>query len=268
MAGEEGKPASLNDEVRRIWNANAAFWDERMGEGNDFHRVLVEPSQAAMLRLKSGERVLDVACGNGQFARWMSKQGADVLAFDVAEVFVERAREKGVPGPGTIEYRVLDATDPEALGTIPAGEFDAAVCTMALMDMSSIGSLLSTLPSLLKPSGRFVFSQVHPCFKSSPCRMVHEADEVEEGLKQRYGVHVFEYIRSFAYKGVGMVGQPELQYYFHRPLKDLFKACFKAGFVLTGLEEPVFPEGLDSLFGKVHAEIPAALVTRWELRRV
>ncbi|MCX6037491.1 MAG: hypothetical protein NTW99_06325 [Chloroflexi bacterium] len=30
-----------NDETRSAWDANAAFWDARMGEGNDFVNVLL-----------------------------------------------------------------------------------------------------------------------------------------------------------------------------------------------------------------------------------
>jgi len=44
------------------------------------------------LDVRPGERVLDVACGNGQFAREMARFGASILAFDVSETFVERAR--------------------------------------------------------------------------------------------------------------------------------------------------------------------------------
>ena len=39
---------------------------------------------------------------------------------------------------------------------------------------------------------------------------------------------------------VGMIGEPEAHYYFHRPLGQLLGACFAAGFVLDGLEEPSF----------------------------
>lgn len=34
----------LNDEVKAIWNANAEFWDSKMGEGNAFHKTLIEPT--------------------------------------------------------------------------------------------------------------------------------------------------------------------------------------------------------------------------------
>jgi len=41
-------------------------------------------------------------------------------------------------------------------------------------------------------------------------------------------------------RGVGMIGEPEPHYYFHRPLGQLLGECFAAGFVLDGLEEPAF----------------------------
>ena len=61
--------AHLNDESNDIWERNADFWDERMGEGNRFHNTLVRPAQERLLDIRPGERALDVACGNGNFAR-------------------------------------------------------------------------------------------------------------------------------------------------------------------------------------------------------
>lgn len=29
------------DSVKDIWNANAEFWDKRMGEGNDFQNIML-----------------------------------------------------------------------------------------------------------------------------------------------------------------------------------------------------------------------------------
>ena len=39
-------------------------------------------------------------------------------------------------------------------------------------------------------------------------------------------------------KGIGIVGQPQAHYYFHRPLGVLLTACFDAGFVMDGFIEP------------------------------
>ena len=41
------------------WNANAAFWDERMGDaGNDFVNVLIWPPTERLLDLLPGQSVL------------------------------------------------------------------------------------------------------------------------------------------------------------------------------------------------------------------
>lgn len=55
--------------TRDAWNRNAAFWDRRMGEGNDFVEVLTWPATVRLLDLQPGQRVLDVACGNGLTSR-------------------------------------------------------------------------------------------------------------------------------------------------------------------------------------------------------
>ena len=39
-----------------------------MGEGNAFHKLLIEPNQIKLLKIRRGDLILDVACGNGQFA--------------------------------------------------------------------------------------------------------------------------------------------------------------------------------------------------------
>ena len=86
--------AALERETVEIWDRNADFWDEGMGEGNAFHKNLIEPTQLRLLSLESGERVLDIACGNGQFARKMASLGAEVLAVDAAPRMIENAQRR------------------------------------------------------------------------------------------------------------------------------------------------------------------------------
>lgn len=78
-------PKGLNERTRDAWNRNAAFWDQWMGdEGNDFQRLLVWEPTERMLDIQSGERVLDVACGNGNFSRRLAARGARVVGIDFA----------------------------------------------------------------------------------------------------------------------------------------------------------------------------------------
>src|SRR6516164_2841735 len=119
---------ALNQEVRDIWNQNASFWDERMGEGNAFHRTLIEPTQERLLNVRAGQRILDVACGNGQFARRLAGLGAHVLGVDISERMIEHARERTADPTERIEFRTLDCTHIDALMTLGEKQFDAAVC--------------------------------------------------------------------------------------------------------------------------------------------
>jgi len=232
-------------QTTEIWDALAEWWDDKIGDGNDFQDYLIEPATEKLLALKSGELVLDIACGAGRFTRRMAALGARITAIDHSEKFIRRAQERAGDTAERITYRVLNATDPEAL--LPLGEkrFDAAVCTMALMDMSSIEPLISTLPQLLKPGGRFVFSVTHPVFNSGTSRLVAEQQDIEGKLVARYGVTVTDYAKPSHNMGLGIFGQPVPQHYFHRSISLLFNTCFKHGFVLDGMEEPTFPDDAD-----------------------
>ena len=256
-----------NAETREAWDENAAFWDQRMGEGNEWVEVLVWPATERLLGLHPGERVLDIACGNGLTSRRLAALGAEVVAFDFSEEMIAHARRRTTEHGDRIEYQVLDATDEKALLALGAGRFDAALCSMALFDMAEIEPLLRALARLLRPAGRFVFSVLHPCFNSARIQQVAEMEDREGEIVTTYSVKVSGYMTPTISRGVAIAGQPKPQLYFHRPLHALLGACFEAGFVLDGLEERAFPA--DQVTGRLPLswsghfhEIPPVLVAR------
>ena len=268
MSAEKESDA-LNAETREIWDRNAEWWDEQTGEGNEFQNILIGPATERLLALRPGEAVLDVACGNGAFSRRMAELGAEVVAFDFSERFLERAKARTTEHADRIDYRLVDATDEGQLLALGERRFDAAVCTMALMDMATVEPLMSGLSRLLKAGGRFVFSVLHPCFNSSDgFRLVAGQEDRAGELVTEHSVQVWRYLSRSTAKGVGIPGQPVPQNYFHRPLGALFAACFDAGFVLDGLEEPAFgpeAEATRPLGWVNYKEIPPVLVARARL---
>ncbi len=250
--------------VKDIWNANAEFWDRRMGEGNFFHKNLIEPTQLKMLDLKPGQKILDIACGNGQFARKMAEIGGKVTAIDFSENFIAIAKAKSSKG---IKYKVIDATKTADLQKLSGTKYDAIVCTMAFMDMENIQTLINFSPGLLKKQGCFIFSLCHPCFNSGEFILVHERDDAGGELKTKYSVKVRNYQVEKRYLGVGMSGQPEPQFYFHRRISTILNYFFQNGFVLDAYEEPSFKEPRDAvrIYDNVFQNIPPALVCRLKL---
>jgi 2-polyprenyl-3-methyl-5-hydroxy-6-metoxy-1,4-benzoquinol methylase len=252
----------LAKESQRIWNQNARWWDARMGEGNDWHTRLIAPAVMRLLELRAGETVADLACGNGLLSREMARQGARVMGCDFSAEFLECARARSAEYGDRIEYRFMDLADAEQLAGLGAEQFDAAVCNMAIMDMASIRPLLEAAARALRPRGRFVFSILHPCFNTNGTRLIAERDDVS-GVQ--YAVRVDRYLGLTPEAGIGIAGQPEAHYYFHRPLSVLLAACFAAGFVVDGWEEPA-PGAVNRsgnpLTWDNYTEIPPILVVR------
>ncbi|MFW6074050.1 MAG: class I SAM-dependent methyltransferase, partial [Chloroflexota bacterium] len=139
-----------------LWDNIAGWWDDAIGDGNRTQDLLEAPSDR-LLRIEPGDRVLDIACGAGRYARRMAEAGAIITAIDQSEAFLSRARQRSQGYEESITYRQIDAADREALLALGESQFDAAVCTMAIMDMAVISPLISTLPALLKPGAPFVF---------------------------------------------------------------------------------------------------------------
>src|SRR5260370_38243037 len=100
MDVSDGEFQGLNEEVREIWDKNADYWNERMGDGNDFHRILIGPTQERLLNLQPGETVVYIGGGNAQFARRMAQLGAHVRALALSARMFDSAVTKM---PGTTE---------------------------------------------------------------------------------------------------------------------------------------------------------------------
>lgn len=236
---------ALNDEVRQQWNLKADFWDALHGdEGNAFHRYLVSPAAERLLGMQPGELALDVGCGNGTFARRMADLGARVVATDISDKLIERAKARSEGR--RIAYHVIDATDEAALVALGEGRFDAAVCNMAMMDMASIQPMLRAVRRLLKADGRFVFTIMHPCFNSTVATFVMESTERDGRLVDQVFLKLSDYLQVGTRISAGAPNEPSPHYVFHRPLHMLLSQCFQVGFVLDGVEEPAFPLGIES----------------------
>lgn len=239
--GSEVNPdaaSDANERTRQAWDENAEFWNDRMGDGNDFVRVLSWPATERLLAVEPGERFLDIACGNGLTSRRIAALGAtEVVACDFAPRMLEAARGYAEHAE-RIEYHLVDATDEAALRALgAAGSFDGALCAMALFDMAEIEPTFRALSGLVREGGRFVASVIHPAFNNNGTALTIETED----LVTRRGVRVWEYMTSSARPAVAIEGAPTNHLLFHRPLQELLAPAFAAGWVLDGLEERAFP---------------------------
>lgn len=205
----------LADKSRDIWDKLADWWDEQLGpEGNSPSGYLFAAEVTHLLDPKPGQRVLEIACGNGWQARRLAAMGVHVTATDFSARLLERARQHTTRAGLSVEYRPLDVTKQDDWEKLPAAPFDAAVCNMALMDMADISLLFPQLARRLKPGAPFVFSIVNP---------------EGRGLADTTSGKILT--------GIGLPDQPFRHYYFHRSVAELTSLAQQAGFRIDHTEE-------------------------------
>lgn len=98
--------------MRRYFSDLADGWDQRTGADDAGH---LAPIAAAMLHVSPApERILDIGCGTGAGALFMSREfpQARVRGIDLSEEMIRRATAKvGLDPEGRIAFRVGDASD-------------------------------------------------------------------------------------------------------------------------------------------------------------
>jgi 2-polyprenyl-3-methyl-5-hydroxy-6-metoxy-1,4-benzoquinol methylase len=266
----DNNDAKLNVESRDIWDTNAEAWDNKIGSGGGWQTTVIAPIVERMLNIQPGERVLDIACGNGQFSRRLAELGASVVASDFSPKLIELAKRRTTERADRIVYHIADATDEAQLLALAGRDnqrFDVAVCINALMDMPAIEPVFRAVAKLLTPDGRFVFSIMHPCFNGLAITMQPELADYDQ--VPTYSIKVSRYLSADVTKGLAISEQPVQQYYWHRPLHALFNSAFSSGLVMDRLEEPPTTSDAPSkdAFHWSNYDMPPLLFARLRLAR-
>jgi 2-polyprenyl-3-methyl-5-hydroxy-6-metoxy-1,4-benzoquinol methylase len=224
-----------------------------MVAGETWQREYIAPAVEDLLMPVKGKRILELACGNGEFARRLTELGASVVATDFSSAMIEVARGHD----SDIDYRLVDATDEDVLRSLGApSSFDAIVSNMAIMDMRDIQPLARATIEFVHPGGRFVVSTLHPAFNSGLAMRVTEESEDDTGVLRTHWVKMSRY-QTIASKGVAIEGQPTTQWYFHRPIELILEPFFKNGWIVDAFREPVLASS------RFFSDIPGILVVRF-----
>ena len=126
---EQGAQAAVKSDLAAIKTRQQAAWSS-----GDYALIgttlqIVGEELCEALDVRAGQRVLDVAAGNGNASLAAARRGCEVMATDYVPALLERARERAQAERLVIEFRQADA---EALPFDDAS-FDAVVSTFGVM---------------------------------------------------------------------------------------------------------------------------------------
>jgi len=218
------KPSSIT-----LWDQASRWYDSLVGtQGTGFQKDIIMPGVVKMLRAKKGDRILDLACGQGVFSRFLSRKGMRVEGLDSSVELINYAKSRSNP---SVRFQVGDVTDPK---NFVKDRFDGMACLMAIQNIENLQALFNNAALGLKSQGHFVAVMTHPCFRIP--RQTHWGWDEEKKIEYRRVDH-YRTEMNIPILTPPFANKDSFTLTYHRPLESYFAALAGAGFVVDGLEE-------------------------------
>ena len=261
IATQARRKVAAPERIDTGWDSVAPWYAQLLSEARSAPlEEVVLPGTLALLQPARGERVLDLACGEGTFARRLVQVGCHVTGVDASNDLLTMGRSHG----DGVEYHCADARD---LASLKLRDMDAVTCVMALMNIDPLDAVFKSLAAALKPGGRFVGVMLHPAFRTPR--------QTSWGLERdRQGTNHYRRIDGYLSPGqfeivmnpgaVAAGDKPVTTWTFHRPVQWYVRMLARNGLLLEGMEE--WPAARlardDAAMARLQREIPMFLALR------
>lgn len=116
--------------------------------GGELQRMIAD------LPLRGGERVLDLACGDGVYSVWLAERvgaGGEVVGVDIAPAYLQRARQHAAASG--LDARISFRQGDIARLPFPDDAFDLAWCAHSLYSLPDPVAALRELRRVVRPGG-------------------------------------------------------------------------------------------------------------------
>lgn len=220
----------MNTGKRTSWGHVAKWYDEHLTGEDTYHAKVVFPNLLRLMSVKNGENILDLPSGQGAFSKLLAKEGATVVAVDVAKELIAIAERERVPG---VRYFVSPS---HHLDMLPDASVDKCAMVLGIQNIKDVDGTMKEIQRALKVGGRLFVVMNHPAFRiphasswqwdKSAARQYRRIDaylsESEASIDMRPGSRSDERVETVSY---------------HRPLQWYVKTLAKNGLAIDRLEE-------------------------------
>jgi ubiquinone/menaquinone biosynthesis C-methylase UbiE len=211
-----------------LWDEHAQWWIDGFTNGVDPEYV-EQIIPLAVEELAGHQYVLDLGCGDGQIARALAENGAEVLGVDPTQLHIDIATQRG----GGPQYVLGGATNIPA----PDNSFDAVVACLVFEHIDQLEEAMAEVARVLKPGGQFSFFLNHPLLQTPGSGWIddHIIDPPEQYW--RIGPYLVET------ETIEEVEKDVFIRFVHRPLSRYINALIANGLSIERMVEPSPPPG-------------------------
>ncbi|MBI5654694.1 class I SAM-dependent methyltransferase [Candidatus Uhrbacteria bacterium] len=211
------------------WGKSADWYNVLLEQGGTYQSDLILPNLKRLVAPKKGEKILDLACGQGFFSREFALAGARVCGVDISPELIAKAK---IMSPSLkIDYQVSPAHE---LDAFEDGSFDKVISVLAIQNIHNPDEVFKACERVLVPNGSLFLVLNHPAFRI-PTHSSWGWDD-QDGVQYR---RVDRYLSEFKSEIQMHPGSnsSEVTFSYHRPLQTYFKWLRSAGFQVRNVEE-------------------------------
>ncbi|MBF8249584.1 MAG: Methyltransf 11 protein [Candidatus Levybacteria bacterium] len=207
---------------------NVANWYDQLLEKDDdsYQKRLILPNLLRLVEAKKGEIIVDLACGQGFFAREFSKLGAKVIGVDISPELIELARQDK-----SVEYHVSPA---HKLDFLQNQSVNKVIIILSLQNIENVQEVIKEVNRILKPKGKLFLVLNHPAFRIPKASSWGWDDKLKVQYR-RLDSYLSESKEQIQMHPGDKPWEKTLS--FHRPLQFYFKVLNKNGMFVSKLEE-------------------------------
>lgn len=218
------------------WGEVASWYDKHLNEADTYHEKVILPNLIRLIDAEAGDKILDLACGQGFFARALKKTGAHVEGIDIAPelISIAKAETEDIP------YHIGSAAK---LTMFENETFTKALISLSIQNIEQIDKVIAEAARVLKKGGQLHIVMNHPAFRI-PKQSAWGYDDQKKVQFRRVDQYLSQSSTAIDMHP-GFSDAPQT-ISFHRPLQYYFKAFIKSGFAVMRLEEWISHKASDS----------------------
>jgi ubiquinone/menaquinone biosynthesis C-methylase UbiE len=133
-------------------------WAEQYDTNENKTRDLEAISLRSLLKDYSFENCLEIGCGTGKNTAWLLTKAASVLAVDLSEEMLAKAKEK----IQSEKVQFVQANILEDWSFAPANHFDIATFSLVLEHIENLSIIFQKLNKVVKNGGYVYIGELHP----------------------------------------------------------------------------------------------------------